>query len=391
MPEVPGQKQTTRFSQTLYKMKQTIFFISDYWLPKIGGMERSIQYLSQPLLGDFIINLLTCGPQFSQNHLCGMNITKFKNPNGQTYYPDVYEYLASRETPCICHFFGFSFKWPRQQADLIRNIKRHQGYPVVFKIPASGDVSRYLDEEFLHCKNEIDCFVTLNNTIKNELLCRGIEESKIFTVSNCAPTQFFRPPTAREKNQARRKFNLPENVFLLGFCGRFIKRKRVDVLINAVNSLSGERRPHLLLIGYDDPAFGDGFSVRNYLSRYIHHIPAQYDMRPVFHAMDAYITASEAEGMSNALLEAISSGLPVLGNSIDGHKEMIVNGKNGFLFSNNDISTVVNCIQKLHHLYKEDRLTPYSECSRIMAETRYDSKIISSKYRYLYLELSRSL
>jgi glycosyltransferase involved in cell wall biosynthesis len=345
-------------------------------------MERSIQYLSQPLLGDFTINLLTCGPQFSQNHLCGMIITKFPNPNGQAYYPDIYQYLANRETPCICHFFGFSFKWPGEQADLISNIKRDLGYPVVFKIPTSGDVSKYLAQEFLHCKNDIDCFITLNNTIKNELLCRGIEENRIFSVSNCVPTQFFKPASAYEKSLARRTFNLTEHVFLLGFCGRFIKRKRVDILIDAVNSIPEENRPHLLLIGYDDPTFGDGFCVENHLSRYIHHIPIQQDMRPVFHALDAYITASEAEGMSNALLEAI------LGNSIDGHKEMIVDEKNGFLFSNSNISTVVNGIQKLHLLYKEDKLTPYSEYSRTLAVTRYDSKIISGKYRNLYFKLS---
>jgi glycosyltransferase involved in cell wall biosynthesis len=371
-------------------MKQTIFFITDFWFPKIGGMERSIQYLSQPLLGDYNLNLLTCGPRFSQNHLCGLNITKLPNHNGKSYYNEVYNYLAKLVTPCICHFFGFSFKWPGDQADLIRNIKEQFRYPVVLKIPTSGDVSKYLDQEFLHCKKYIDYFITLNAAINSELLCHGIEKDRIFTVNNCVPTGFFKPALANEKIQVRRKFNLPENVFLLGFCGRFVKRKRVDILIEAINSTPIEERPHLLLIGYDDSTFGDGFSIKDFLNPHIHYLHAQNDMRPVFHALDAYITASEAEGMSNAILEAISSGLPVLANSIDGHKEMVFDGKNGFLFSNSDLSSVRNCIQKLHYLYKQDVLATFSKYSRTLAMTKYDSELIANKYRSMYFNLGLS-
>jgi glycosyltransferase involved in cell wall biosynthesis len=44
------------------------------------------------------------------------------------------------------------------------------------------------------------------------------------------------------------------------------------------------------------------------------------------------IHASSYEGMSNVILEALASGLPVIASKIPGNDELIEDGKNGFLF-----------------------------------------------------------
>jgi len=50
-----------------------------------------------------------------------------------------------------------------------------------------------------------------------------------------------------------------------------------------------------------------------------------------------FILASEREGRSNSLLEAMAAGLPVIASNIQGNSELIINNQNGFLFPvNND-------------------------------------------------------
>ncbi len=51
----------------------------------------------------------------------------------------------------------------------------------------------------------------------------------------------------------------------------------------------------------------------------------------VFAALDIYICASDTEGFSNVLLEALACGKPVIATDVGGNPEIIVHGENGFL------------------------------------------------------------
>lgn len=50
----------------------------------------------------------------------------------------------------------------------------------------------------------------------------------------------------------------------------------------------------------------------------------------------AFLLSSDAEGMSNALIEAMCLGLPVVSTKVSGSTDLIVNNKNGFLIDLND-------------------------------------------------------
>jgi glycosyltransferase involved in cell wall biosynthesis len=50
-----------------------------------------------------------------------------------------------------------------------------------------------------------------------------------------------------------------------------------------------------------------------------------------YRAIDVYVCASEVEGMSNSVLEAMASGIPVIATNVGGNPELVSHGETGFL------------------------------------------------------------
>ena len=57
-------------------------------------------------------------------------------------------------------------------------------------------------------------------------------------------------------------------------------------------------------------------------------------------AADLFVSPSSTEGLSNSLLEALSSGLPVLATSVGGTKDVIQHNVNGYLIPPDDLSAL---------------------------------------------------
>ena len=63
----------------------------------------------------------------------------------------------------------------------------------------------------------------------------------------------------------------------------------------------------------------------------IHFIGHTEHVVEFYQAADIYCLPSVAEGMPNSVLEAMASGLPVIGTRISGTEELINEGENGYL------------------------------------------------------------
>lgn len=64
---------------------------------------------------------------------------------------------------------------------------------------------------------------------------------------------------------------------------------------------------------------------------------------------DIYISTSAAEGLSNAVLEAVACGLPVVAFDCEGMNEVIENGHNGFIVPFGDLDAMKEKIQLLYN------------------------------------------
>jgi len=137
---------------------------------------------------------------------------------------------------------------------------------------------------------------------ENERFCRERCPSlceRLVYIPNGVDTAKFYP---RNREEIRKKLGLPSQLSIALFCGHFIKRKgplRVQEALELLPDIYG-----IFL--------GQGRQVP-YGPRVLHAGVVPHEWAPLwFAAADVFVLPSLAEGMSNAILEALASGLPVV-------------------------------------------------------------------------------
>lgn len=103
---------------------------------------------------------------------------------------------------------------------------------------------------------------------------------------------------------------------------------------------------------------------------------------------DIYISTSAAEGLSNAVLEAVACGLPVVAFDCEGMNEVIENGFNGFIVPFGDI---VSMAEKIRNIYNtRQMLETMGSNGALLVVEKYDyKKHVSSLLEY-YKSVCRS-
>lgn len=71
---------------------------------------------------------------------------------------------------------------------------------------------------------------------------------------------------------------------------------------------------------------------------------AREDLPEQLRAMDIFVLPSIAEGISNTILEAMASGLPVVATRVGGNAELVVEGETGFLVPPSDTEALAKAI-----------------------------------------------
>lgn len=122
--------------------------------------------------------------------------------------------------------------------------------------------------------------------------------------------------------------------------GRLSKQKNFELLISAFGELS-DNYPELRLEIYGEGELRDKLQNDidiNNLSERIKLMGAFPDVLDRIYGSRLFVMTSLYEGMPNALMEAMCLGIPVVCSDCPcgGPKELIEDGKNGFLFKNND-------------------------------------------------------
>ncbi|MDI6642286.1 MAG: glycosyltransferase family 4 protein, partial [Elusimicrobiota bacterium] len=200
-------------------------------------------------------------------------------------------------------------------------------------------------------KRTISCFVCPSEEVKREIIEFGFPEEKIFVIPNGVETEIFTPIESALKFELRQKLNLPKNSVILLYSGRLHPGKGLETLIEFLSELLNQKQNlHLLLVGGGELKTKlqnkcDKLNIKNNVT-FTDEIKKE-EVYKYFKASDIFVSLSCGEGLSNALLEAMSTGLAVVVTDIDSNKEIIEHGHNGFLVNPSNKQNIIDTILRL--------------------------------------------
>ncbi|HVO72424.1 MAG TPA: glycosyltransferase, partial [Ignavibacteriaceae bacterium] len=212
---------------------------------------------------------------------------------------------------------------------------------------SAGDFSHhiFLKKKKIYDQLKIN-FITCSEWLANIARKAPLLKDKIVTpIHNTLDIDVYK---SLDKGGIRRKFNLPENKFLILFVALSIteERKGFSYLKNSLIRLL-ERYPHLkseielLILGRSSAENFEGISLKiNQLGR----IKSEKEIAECYNASDIFLAPSLEDNLPNTVLESLSCGIPVVAFKIGGIPEMVDHLKNGYLSEERSIEDFANGI-----------------------------------------------
>ena len=232
-----------------------------------------------------------------------------------------------------------------------------------------------------------DVVVVLTDVMRREALTVGISESRIRMFNNGIDASLYMFDISKE--DAKHALSMGGKSLVL-YVGRLDPIKSLSTILDAI-ALSRERFPalHFIVVG-DGPErvrLKKRIKVLHLESK-VDLVGNQKDVKPYLAAADMFVLPSKTEGISNALLEAMSSQIACLTTPVGGNLEVLVNGKYGILVPFGDVNAWADKLVEVGIDYDLRERLGRSARERVL-ET-YDFNVVGRLYEDLYTELLKS-
>lgn len=202
-------------------------------------------------------------------------------------------------------------------------------------------------------------------------------------IRNGVDVDQYTATTDAEKREIRMRFGLPADTFIFVYTGQFIERKNIPFLLeNYVKAFGTNEHAYFLLLGGGPELEPMKVKYRNY--NRIDFRGNVSNVNEYLKACDVYVSTSKSEGLPNAVLEAMATGVPVVLSGIEQHKEIYdVNNGIGYLYSQGDGADL---IEKLKLMYGE-KATEAGKVAYEVAHKSFSALKMSQQYQTVYREL----
>lgn len=216
-----------------------------------------------------------------------------------------------------------------------------------------------------------------------------VSSSKIEIIYGGVDVKRFKP--AEDKKSVRNNLSIPQNRFVLLTIRRLVPRMGLQNLIKALSLIVKEKKDIYLIVAGKGPLedslkeLTDTLKLKNYI-RFVGFI--EDEQLPLYYqSADLFILPTlELEGFGLVTLEALSSGIPVLGTPVGGTKEILSQLNDSLLFSGTDADSMAKLILK--YISSPERISELEPRCGEFATKNYSWDVIISKIEALFLKLS---
>lgn len=237
---------------------------------------------------------------------------------------------------------------------------------------------------------QVDACIAISRDLVREFERGGVAAHHVHYLPNGVDVERFRPSEPAERAALRRRLDLPEGRPVLLYVGVFDERKNIDWLARRWCAADGFGTDGLLLAvgpqSREDPdgRFKGGLvSLAEEAPSRLRILGAREDVADLYRAADLFILPSRAEGLPNAMLEAMACGLPVVAADVSGSRELVTEGATGFLFSLGDENSLEGAIRG----WQGADARRLGEAARRRVESGFDLRRLAERYEALYEQL----
>ena len=201
----------------------------------------------------------------------------------------------------------------------------------------------FLDKITAWCANRI--VFNSRQVIPFAIKYEGVQKKQVVYIPNGVNIKLDKSKYNRFKK--RQELGISNNTLVIGSIGRLKSQKGFYYLLESINLLSKEFSNLLLIIIGSGPLLEDLQTVVTEikLSDKVSFLGERTDIAELLFCMDIYVQASLFEGMSNAVMEAMAMGIPVIATSVDGTIELIEEDKTGWLVEPKNVNMLVEKIR----------------------------------------------
>lgn len=257
-------------------------------------------------------------------------LSKFFKNSFQNAVNRAFRKLKKKPDVCYGHFWGSIFAlYPLAKENGIplcgASGEENVGYYIHKSDDYISEIRKYLSGVVsVSSKNQQECF---------ELKLVDIEKSIV--IPNAIDQTLFRKLV---KEECRKEFNIKDSDFVVAFVGQFVPRKGTLRLNEALKKIGGQQIKAVFIgSGSEDPDY-EGI---------IHKGRVAHDDVPKWlNAADVFVLPTENEGCSNAIIEAMACGLPVISTDAPFNYD-VLDENNSIMVDCHDIDRIADAITLL--------------------------------------------
>lgn len=362
----------------------------------IGGMENGL------------VNIINRMPSSAYRHAIAC-IEDYSDFRTRIRRPDVEVFALHRNRVGVWPTRAALFRWCRAHRPAIVHTRNLSGLDALLPALLAGVRHRVHGEHGFDVDNLdgrqlkaallrrlhsplVDRYVTVSKDIERLLVDRvGIAPHRIQQIYNGVDTATFRPRTPLEPRTLLPDGFAGENICVVGTVGRAQAVKDQGTLLRAFAhvrrqepALAADLR--LVVVGggplqgeLQALARAEGIADLAWLPG------PRADVPDLLRAMDLFVLPSLNEGISNTILEAMASGVPVIATGVGGNLELVSEGATGAFFPPGDTAALARLIADAAR--DRERRRALGRAARATAEQRFGLEAMVASYQAVYDQL----
>ncbi len=230
-----------------------------------------------------------------------------------------------------------------------------------------------------------DAVITLSPKQRQEILDYGIgRPEKVHAIGLGLDLKSFVDSRAL-RGRLRRELQLSDDLPLVGIVARLVPVKGLSYFLQAAKLLVQDRPECIFVI------VGDG-ELRETLERDVEKLGIRNNVRflgfrrelpEIYADLDCAVLSSLNEGLPVALIEAMSSGKPVVATEVGGVGDLVQHGRTGLLVPPKDSAALAEAILRLLSLSREKR-AEMGDAARRSVYPKYHISSLTTELEKLY-------